>query len=313
LLIHDDLLTTSSANFVVNKITLLNYKEIDMNTHLRRIVISTTIAIAAIASSATISHSQIQDLGKFKSMADCEARGQALLRSRTIISYRCFLLPQNGRANRSQNQSGKYSNELTPKEIRELEKLVGRDIPPELLRDPKTIRSVRDYLDDKRNVYRPSYNPYSTKPDLSNPSINTRIPNRSTEELRYRPGEANGGDNLPNVKGRLLPDGRIGLIPGQIARRMQGMHFNNFGEFRKTFWKLVEQDPYLRKDWTRGNIKRMRQGMAPIAPRAEQTGGGANKVYQLDHSHDLQHGGEVYDLDNIRIVSPRFHQEYGRD
>jgi hypothetical protein len=38
-----------------------------MNTHLRRIVISTTIAIAAIASSATISRSQMQDVGTFNS------------------------------------------------------------------------------------------------------------------------------------------------------------------------------------------------------------------------------------------------------
>ncbi|WP_144405743.1 hypothetical protein [Aliterella atlantica] len=285
-----------------------------MNTHLRRMVISTAIAIATLMGSATISHSQsVQNFGPFKSRADCEAAMQALVRAGRASSYRCFRLPQNGRSNGPQNQSGKYTNELTPKEIRELEKLVGRDIPPALLRDPKTIRLVRDYLDDKRNGSSPSYKPYSTKPDLSTPSINTRIPNRSTEEFRYRPGEANGGNNLPNVKGRLLPDGRIGLIPGQIARRMQGMYFNNFGEFRKTFWKLVEQDPYLRKGWTKGNIKRMRQGMAPIAPRAEQTGGGANKVYQLDHSHDLQHGGEVYDLGNIRIVSPRFHQQYGRD
>jgi hypothetical protein len=65
-----------------------------MNTHLRRIVISTTIAIAAIASSATISRSQMQEVGPFKSMADCEAAMQALLQSGKILWYQCYPLEQ---------------------------------------------------------------------------------------------------------------------------------------------------------------------------------------------------------------------------
>lgn len=65
-----------------------------MNTHLRRIVISTTIAIAAIAGSATISRSQMQDGGTFKSMADCEAAMQTLLQSGKISRYQCYPLEQ---------------------------------------------------------------------------------------------------------------------------------------------------------------------------------------------------------------------------
>lgn len=100
------------------------------------------------------------------------------------------------------------------------------------------------------------------------------------------------------------------------------MHFDNFRQFRETFWKLVAQDPYLGVPQSEQNpngwfssyedLDRMLKGSAPRADLSQHTGSGSNAVYQLDHSHDLQYGGELYDLDSIRVVTPRFHQEYGR-
>lgn len=55
----------------------------------------------------------------------------------------------------------------------------------------------------------------------------------------------------------------------------------------------------------------MREGKAPFAQGTEQTGGQSNAVLQLDHSDDLQCGGGLYDMSRIRIVTPRFHDEYG--
>ena len=161
---------------------------------------------------------------------------------------------------------------------------------------------------------------FSRQPDPSDPSLNVYFPYNSTAELRYLPGIATGGERLPDITGRWFEDGRIGLIPGQIARRMQGLDFNNFREFRETFWKFVAQDPHLgvlQSDqnpvgWSSTNLNRMRRGLAPFVESDQATGAGSNAVYQLDHSHDLQYGGEVYDLDSIRVVTPRFHQEYGR-
>jgi hypothetical protein len=61
-----------------------------MHTHLQRIVVSTIIAISAIASFATISRSQNWQNGAiYRSMAECEARMQALLRARRISAYKC--------------------------------------------------------------------------------------------------------------------------------------------------------------------------------------------------------------------------------
>jgi hypothetical protein len=268
-----------------------------------RITISTLVVITAMTGSAMISFVGIQKASSFQSNTDCEVQMQALIRTGKF-SYRCFILAQNGKLNSLQNQSGEFSNELTPEEIEELGERLGYDIPVEYLKDLKVVRSVRDYLDSDSEQ---PYDLYSKEPDLLDPLIPG-----STEELRNQPGEAFGGDRLPNVRGRLLPDGRIGIIPGQIARQMQGRYFNNFREFRETFWKLIAQDSHLNKGWDKTSMKRMRKGLAPFAPKDEQIGGGANKRLQLDHSDDLQHGGKVYDLDSIRIVTPRFHKEYGR-
>jgi hypothetical protein len=146
------------------------------------------------------------------------------------------------------------------------------------------------------------------------PGMGIRSPENSTKELRAQPGVASGGENLPDITDteRWLPDGRVGLIPGQIARRMQGMEFKNFAEFREVFWKFVAQDRNLSNGWPADDLSRMQDGKAPKAPPSERTGRKANSVYQLDHSYDLQYGGGVYDLDSIRVVTPRFHREYGK-
>lgn len=216
-------------------------------------------------------------------------------------------------------------NNATPEDVAMLQKIL--DQHPELsnIRSQATTLAGRketfDWLKKVRENPEQSYNPYSTQPDLSDPSTTTRVPYSSTEEMRRQPGKAEGGENLPDTD-RLLPltedskkgtsgqiSGNIGMVPGQIARRMQEMHFDNFRQFRETFWKFVEQDKNLREGWKADNLDRMRQGKAPFAPGTERVG--SERVYQLDHSHDLQHGGGVYDLDSIRIVTPRSHDKYG--
>ncbi|MBD2080440.1 hypothetical protein [Leptolyngbya sp. FACHB-17] len=140
---------------------------------------------------------------------------------------------------------------------------------------------------------------------------------RDTDKMRREPGVAVGGETLPNTDYLFQPldnQGKqrapIGLIPGQIARQLRGKDFKNFDEFRATFWKLVAQDSKLSQGWEDPeNLKRMKEGKAPYAPRNGRTG--KEISYQLDHSDDLQYGGGVYDMDSIRIVTPRFHDEYG--
>jgi hypothetical protein len=141
-----------------------------------------------------------------------------------------------------------------------------------------------------------------------------------TERLRRVPGTATGGQKLPvtAADGRLLLDGRVGPIPGQIAAKLRGMFFNDFAEFRAAFWRLVADDPLLGQvksasnpgGWSAVNKARMRNGLAPFAGEGG-TGAGANAVLQLNHKQALKNAGALYDLDNIEVVTPWFHQRIG--
>jgi hypothetical protein len=133
----------------------------------------------------------------------------------------------------------------------------------------------------------------------------------TTAQLRGQPGEAIGGEKLKPITGKWFPDGRVGLFPGQIAKKMKGIHFKNFAEFREMFWMLVSKDPHLNQGWIPENLRRMARGQPPFASNAERVGGGSNRVYQLNHKQAIKNAGGVYDMDNIEIVTPLFHQHIG--
>jgi hypothetical protein len=101
------------------------------------------------------------------------------------------------------------------------------------------------------------------------------------------------------------------MFPGQIAREMSGMTFRNWRHFRETFWRLVANDPNLSRQFSRANVARMLNGRAPFVVSAERVGGRANAVYQLNHITPIEHGGAVFDIRNIEIVSPRTHAIIG--
>ena len=137
----------------------------------------------------------------------------------------------------------------------------------------------------------------------------------ATSLIRSRPGYAEGGANLPVIRGRWFDPlrARIAPFPGQIAERMRRIgYFKNWREFRETFWKLVELDPILRVGWSDANLSLMRQGLAPFVETSQAVGGRSNAVYHLNHIMPLEHGGPLYDFDNIEIVSPLFHVEIAR-
>ncbi|MGF7089524.1 hypothetical protein JOD24_003407 [Kroppenstedtia sanguinis] len=123
-----------------------------------------------------------------------------------------------------------------------------------------------------------------------------------TDILRKTPGtvEGNGWGNLD----KMMIDGRIGLIPDDVANQLTGRRFNTFKEFREEFWKVVGNSKYA-SEFSHRNQTLMRQGKAPFAPRNEQLGG--KGVYELHHLTPLEHGGEVYSLDNLVIASPYAH------
>jgi hypothetical protein len=88
---------------------------------------------------------------------------------------------------------------------------------------------------------------------------------------------------------------------------MRGREFSSFEAFRQSFWKEVANDPVLSRGFDVDQLKAMNTGKAPRAPLEQQLGG--QRGYQLHHMKPIQHGGTVYDLDNIAIVTPRYHKE----
>ncbi|TSE03827.1 HNH endonuclease [Aquimarina algiphila] len=101
--------------------------------------------------------------------------------------------------------------------------------------------------------------------------------------------------------------GNAGFFPEAIAKKMKGKTFNNFDEFREAFWKNVSDDPRLADQFSDSNKALMKKGKAPKVSNTQNLGG--QNTYQLHHKKPINQGGGVYDMDNLFIVTPRYHKE----
>ncbi len=96
-------------------------------------------------------------------------------------------------------------------------------------------------------------------------------------------------------------------IPSQIADKLRGREFDNFREFREAFWLEVAKDPELAKQFNPGNKWAMGNGYAPYPIPSEQVGG--REKFELHHVKLISEDGPVYDVDNLRILTPKRHIE----
>lgn len=100
--------------------------------------------------------------------------------------------------------------------------------------------------------------------------------------------------------------GKGAPIPLQIADQLRGKEFKNFRGFREALWKAVANDPELAKQFSSVNMGRMKKnGYAPYATPSEQVG--EKSKYELHHVIFLKDDGALYDMDNLRVVTPREH------
>ena len=129
------------------------------------------------------------------------------------------------------------------------------------------------------------------------------------EDARSAPGVVTGGLHAPQIKDKWLKGthGNAGVVPAQVAKQLQGKGFNNFAEFRKAFWLAVAAVPELKKQFSPQNRALIEVGKAPYAAQLQQKTG--QPEYQLHHQKPVHAAGELYDLDNIVIVTPVFHAE----
>lgn len=134
---------------------------------------------------------------------------------------------------------------------------------------------------------------------------------KEKEEKRKKPGTATGkgkkvGDKWLNDAGK-----ENGVpIPDRIADKLRGKKFNNFDEFRKKLWEEVSKDPELSKQFNPQNKGNLKAGKAPVPRETEQVGGRVK--YEIHHETPISEGGEVYDIDNMRIVTPKRHIDIHR-
>ncbi|MEL7935840.1 MULTISPECIES: S-type pyocin domain-containing protein [Pseudomonas] len=129
---------------------------------------------------------------------------------------------------------------------------------------------------------------------------------------RHDPGTVTGAGE--DVLGIWLAGAGEGLgtpIPTRIADKLRGRSFNSFDSFRKALWESVSRDTSLMSQLNPKNQSLVRNGKAPYAPMAEHNG--ENRRYELHHIEQIQHGGAVYDIDNISITTPKRHVEIHKE
>ena len=130
---------------------------------------------------------------------------------------------------------------------------------------------------------------------------------KQAESLRSSPGKIIGKGKNVARKWLRGSHGNAGQFPKQIADKLQNIEFRSFDHFREEFWKAVASDKELASGFKPSNIKRMQEGLAPIAHSSQHLG--EQRSYILHHAVPIQHGGGVYDVDNLMIVTPRYHKE----
>ncbi|VDZ82953.1 type VI secretion system tube protein TssD [Kluyvera intermedia] len=106
-------------------------------------------------------------------------------------------------------------------------------------------------------------------------------------------------------------EGNGAPIPAHIADKLRGRKYKNFGEFRESLWLEVSKDPELIEQFLKSNRERINRGTAPWTPDAGYYYGPnmTVKKFQIHHVIAIEHGGEVYDMDNLKVVTPRLHDE----
>ncbi len=99
-------------------------------------------------------------------------------------------------------------------------------------------------------------------------------------------------------------------IPKDVADSLRGREFKSFDSFRAALWKAVSEsgaaDQFIKQ-----NVGRMRKGKAPRVRKADRVGG--RMSYELHHLEKVSEGGGVYDVDNLRVNTPRNHIDIHRN
>lgn len=128
------------------------------------------------------------------------------------------------------------------------------------------------------------------------------------KSARDEPGMATGKGEILSDNARWLETASSGLgapISSQVADKLRGRTFRNFGHFREEFWLAVSECPELLRQFTKSNQTIIKSKGAPFVIEEQAIGG--RELFELHHIEQIQYDGPVYDIDNLRINTPRNH------
>jgi hypothetical protein len=129
--------------------------------------------------------------------------------------------------------------------------------------------------------------------------------------VRKTPGTASGEGE--DIQGVWLAGANSGVgvpIPKEIADALRGRDFKSFNAFRAAFWKAVARGG-VADQFVEYSARRMRAGKAPRVRKDHRVGGRIS--YELHHLEKISEGGGVYDVDNLRVNTPRNHIDIHRN
>ncbi|UVE47908.1 S-type pyocin domain-containing protein [Pseudomonas chlororaphis] len=124
--------------------------------------------------------------------------------------------------------------------------------------------------------------------------------------VRKTPGVVTGQGQ--DINGVWLAGAGSGLgspIPTEIADQLRGKEFRSFDAFRRAFWRTVGENPTLFGQFNQRAQKRLSTGNAPAVrdrDAVEKRG-----TFELHHIEQIADGGEVYNVDNLRVTTPKNH------
>lgn len=124
--------------------------------------------------------------------------------------------------------------------------------------------------------------------------------------IRNNSGQVTGKGQ--KVTGTWLTDagqGNGSPIPSQIADKLRDRTFSHFDGFREAFWREVSKDVELSKQFKNFNQTNIQKGNSPFSRKNDIVGG--RKRYEIHHIKPISQGGDVYDIDNMRVMTPKHH------
>ncbi|WP_257113090.1 S-type pyocin domain-containing protein [Pseudomonas ficuserectae] len=127
-------------------------------------------------------------------------------------------------------------------------------------------------------------------------------------DRREDPGVATGvGQPVSGIWLGAASLGEGAPIPSQIADQLRGKEFKNFRDFRENFWKTVVNDPELAKQFITPNRDRMITGKAAKSRKTDTVG--KRSSFEIHHIDEVAKNGDVYNVDNMRVLTPKRHIE----